>query len=140
MDNEDTRRMRTNPEPSEPMLPANDAFLRALLKLQATLDALGAALGAEDPGAFEAAASDAFAFLLAAISLFRRLETSDHPDPRRIGTAWYAVRTHHRALLDLFERARARLASPELQLRIDQHRISLTLAIQGLGPRPRPEP
>ena len=135
VDNEDTRRIRTKVELGEPQLPPSDAFMRALLKLQAVLDALGAAISAVDPDAFEASAADAFSFLLAATAIFRRLETAEPPDPQRIGIAWYALRTHHRAVLDLFERAKTWFPSPELQLRIEQHRISLTLAMHGLGPR-----
>jgi hypothetical protein len=135
VDNEETRRTRTMAEAAEPILPPNDAFLRELLKLEAAIDALGAGIVDEDRQAVQAAIDDGASFLLEAISLFRRLETDEHADPRRIGTAWYAVRTHHRALLDRFQIAMERLASVELHLLVEQHRVSLTLAIDGLGPR-----
>lgn len=135
MDNEETRRTRTTAEAAEPILSPNDAFLRELLKLEAAIDALGAGIVDGDQRAAHAAIDDATSFMLEAISLFRRLETDEHADPRRIGTAWYAVRTHHRALLDRFQIAMARFASVELHLLVEQHRVSLTLAIDGLGPR-----
>ena len=134
MDNEETQRMRTRSE-VVPTLPPNDAFLRELLKLEAAFDALGAGIVDGDPQATRAAIRDGASFMLEAISLFRRLEADEHADPRRIGTAWYAVRTHHRALLDRFKVAMARFASVELHLQIEQPRVSLTLAIAGLGPR-----
>lgn len=140
MDNKETRRTRTTAEAAEPILAPNDAFLRELLKLEAAVDALGAGIVDGDRRAAQAAIDDGTSFMLEAISLFRRLETDEHADPRRIGTAWYAVRTHHRALLDRFQIATARFASVELHLLVEQHRVSLMLAIDGLGPRaPAPE-
>lgn len=140
MDNEETRRTRTTAETGDPILAPNDAFLRELLRLEAAVDALGAGIVDGDPRAAQAAIDDGASFMLEAISLFRRLATDEHADPRRIGTAWYAVRTHHRALLDRFQVAMARFASVELHLQIEQHRASLTLAIDGLGTRaPVPE-
>lgn len=135
MDNEETRRTRTTAEVAQPTLSPNDAFLAELLKLEAAIDALGAGIVDGDPQATQAAINDGALFMLEAISLFRRLEIGEHPDPRRIGTAWYAVRTHHRALLDRFQVAAARFPSIDLHLQIEQHRVSLTLAIDGLGPR-----
>lgn len=120
-----------------PRLERDGAFLRALLKVQASTDALGAAIRELDRGAVIAAADDAFSFLLAAIAVFRRLETAER-DGVRIGIAWYALRTNHGAITDLFERAKAQLADPDLHRALEQLRISLALAIQGLGEQSSP--
>ena len=138
MDTDETRRTRATGEVAEPVLPPKDAFLRELLKLQAAIDALGAGIVDGDRQAVQSAIDDGASFMLQAISLFRRLETEEYADPRRIGTAWFAVRTHHRALLDRFQVPMARFASVELHLQINQYRVSLTIAIHGLGPRALP--
>ena len=136
MDHEETRRTRTTA--AEPTLPPNDAFLRELLRLEAAIDVLGARIVDGDRQAAQAAIDDGASFMLEAISLFRRLETDEHADPRRIGTAWYAVRTHHRALLDRFQLATARFAYVDLHLQVERYRVSLTLAFDGLGSRTLP--
>jgi hypothetical protein len=134
VDNEDTQRTRVKLDPEEPRLGPNDSFLRALVKIDAATDALGAGIRDRDQLAVEAAAGEAFTFLAAAIAVFRRLETAER-DPQRIGIAWCGLRAHHRAVMDLFERAKAQLADPAVDLLLEQLRISLTLAIQGLGER-----
>ena len=138
MDNEDTQRTRVKLDSAEPRLGPNDSFLRALIKIDAATDALGTAIRDRDQLAVEAAAGDAFTFLAAAIAVFRRLEMAAERDPQRIGIAWCGLRTHHRAVTDLFERAKVQLADPALDLLLEQLRISITLAIQGLGERPSP--
>lgn len=139
MDNEDTQPDPSNVEREAPRLAPNDSFIRALVKLQAATDALGAAIMASDAAAAAAAASDACSFLLAAIAVFRRLEAVEEA-PRETGAvdaARYALRTNHRALEDLFTRAHTQLASADLLRMLDELRITLTLAMGDLGGRRR---
>jgi hypothetical protein len=106
--------------------------LRVFLRLDDTTDTLGAAIRNGDLVAVKASSDDAFALLADAIVVFHRLETEER-DPERIGIAWSGVRTHYRAVTDLFERAKRQLADPDLYLQLEQLRISLALALQGLG-------
>lgn len=135
MDNEDTQRTPAKREPVDRPSGTNDAFLRALLQLQATGDAIGAAIRDHDLPTVRRAAVEAFSFLLSALSVFHRMETKDRPrtDLPRIGTAWYALRTHHRAIADLFARAKAQLADVALHQLLEQLEGSLALALKGIS-------
>lgn len=138
MDNEDTKVTRVARGTIDPGHGPTDPFVRAILEHEKATDSLGLAIRSRDPELVAAAADAAFSFFLTALALFHRLEIGEHScnDRLRIGTAWYTVSTHHRAFADLLSRAQSELASPELHRQLEQHRISLGLAMDGLGPRP----
>jgi hypothetical protein len=135
VDNEETQRTPATVELGDRSSGNSDSFVRALLKLQATAEALGAAIRDGDPPAARHAANDAFSFLLAALSVFHRMETRERarPDLPRIGTAWYALRTNHRAIVDLFTRAKANLPDLALHQLLEQLEGCLVLALKGIG-------
>jgi hypothetical protein len=135
VDSEDTQPDPCNGEREAPRLARDDSFVRALVKLQAATDALGAAIVASDAAAAAAAASDACSFLLTAIAVFRGLAASEEAqrETSRIDVARYGLRTNHRALEDLFARAQAQLPSDDLRRMLDELRIALTLALGGIG-------
>jgi hypothetical protein len=111
-------------------------FARAVLEHETATDALGAAIRDQDPTAAALAAEAALAYFLAAVALFHHMETREHTraDFSRVGAAWYAVRTHQRAHLDLLARATRELQFPVLHKLLAEHRTSLMLAMEGLGP------